>query len=73
MDFTNSCSAKKENTAVRLCIDMRSANTAIRRVQHPISTIDELIHDFNGSQYFLSWISQMSSISFLYILTAIIS
>ena len=43
---------KKENTAVRLCIDMRSANTTIRRVRHPVPTIDELIHDLNGSQYF---------------------
>ena len=43
---------KKENTAVRLCIDMRSANTAIRRVRHPMPTIDELIHELNGSQYF---------------------
>ena len=43
---------KKDNTAVRLCIDMCSANTAIRRVWHPMPTVDELIHDLNGSQYF---------------------
>ena len=36
---------------MRLCIDMHSANTAIRRARHPMSTINELIYDLNGLQY----------------------
>ena len=37
---------------LRLCLDMRSANLAIQRVKHPMPTMDELVHDFNGCKVF---------------------
>lgn len=37
---------------IRLCVDMRAANKAIRRVKHPMPTVDELIHDLNGCKVF---------------------
>lgn len=36
----------------RLCVDMRAANKAIKRVKHPMPTADELIHDLNGCKVF---------------------
>jgi hypothetical protein len=39
-------------TQIRLCIDMRDANRAILRTRHPTPTIEELIHDINGSTVF---------------------
>lgn len=43
-----------------MCIDMRKANEAIIRESHQMPTIDELIHDLNGSTLFskldpISW------------------
>ena len=38
--------------SIRLCTDMRAANKAIKRVKHPMPTIDELIHDLNGCKIF---------------------
>lgn len=32
---------------MRLCIDMRGANRAIKRIEHPIQTIDDMIEDLN--------------------------
>ncbi|XP_033760746.1 uncharacterized protein K02A2.6-like [Pecten maximus] len=37
---------------MRLCVDMRQANTAIIRERHPIPTVDEVIHDLNQSTVF---------------------
>nr|XP_039263174.1 uncharacterized protein K02A2.6-like [Styela clava] len=37
---------------IRLCVDMRAANKAIKRVKHPMPTVDELIHDLNGYKVF---------------------
>lgn len=37
---------------LRLCVDMRAANEAIKRVKHPLPTMDELIHDMNGYKVF---------------------
>jgi len=42
----------KKNGDVRICVDMRMANKAIERERHPMPTIDELIHDLNGSNVF---------------------
>lgn len=37
---------------VRICVDMRAANKAIKRVKHVMPTLEELIHDLNGSKVF---------------------
>ena len=42
----------KKNGDVRLCVNMRMANKAIKREQHPSPTIDDLIHTLNGATVF---------------------
>ncbi|MCG8032586.1 MAG: aspartyl protease family protein, partial [Candidatus Thiodiazotropha taylori] len=37
---------------IRLCVDMRQANQAVKRVRHFIPTIDELLQDMNESKVF---------------------
>ena len=34
---------------IRVCVDMRRANEAIIRERHPIPTVEELLHDLNGT------------------------
>lgn len=42
----------KPSGDIRLCVDMRMANTAVKRVRHPIPTIDELLQEMNSSRIF---------------------
>ena len=42
----------KPNGDIRLCVDMRQANKAIVREQHPIPTVDEIQYKMNGSEVF---------------------
>ena len=42
----------KKNGDVRLCLDARLVNTAIKREKHPIPTLESIIDDMNGSVYF---------------------
>ena len=42
----------KKSGEVHLCVDMREANKAVKRVKHLMPTIDELITDLNGSTVF---------------------
>ena len=42
----------KQNGDIRLCVDMRQANKAIVREQHPIPTVDEILYKINGSEVF---------------------
>ena len=42
----------KKNGSVRLCVDMRRPNEAIRRERHPSPTLDDLIHILNGATVF---------------------
>ena len=42
----------KLNGDLRLCVDMRQANSAIVRKRHPITPVDEILHDLNGSTVF---------------------
>ena len=42
----------KSDGDVRICVDMRRANEAIIRERHPIPTVEELLHDLNGSTVF---------------------
>ena len=37
---------------IRLCVDMRQANMAVKRERYPIPTIDEVLQDFNQSKFF---------------------
>ena len=43
---------KKNPDEIRLCVDMREANKAIKRERHLLPTIDALINDLNGSKVF---------------------
>ena len=42
----------KKNGKVRLCVDMRMPNKAIKRECHPSPTVDDLIHKLNGGTVF---------------------
>ena len=42
----------KGDNDIRLCIDMRRANSAIIRERHPIPTVDEVLYDLNQSTIF---------------------
>lgn len=41
------CDQRHSGNDNRLCVDMRQANTAVKRVRHYIPTIDELLHEMN--------------------------
>ena len=43
----------KASGDIRLCVDMRVANTAIQRERLPIPTVDEALEDLNGSAVFM--------------------
>uniref|UniRef100_A0A7M5XNH5 Endonuclease n=1 Tax=Clytia hemisphaerica TaxID=252671 RepID=A0A7M5XNH5_9CNID len=43
---------KPNSSNIRLCVDMRAANTAIIREPYQIPTLDELLHEFNGCKLF---------------------
>ena len=42
---------KKDDT-VRLCVDMRMPNKAIKRVRYPIPTVNHISVELNGAKYF---------------------
>lgn len=42
----------KKDGDVRVCVDMRRANQAIVRERQPIPTVEEILHDLNGSTVF---------------------
>ena len=42
----------KPDGDIRICVYMRRANEAIERERHPIPTIEEVLHDLNGSTVF---------------------
>ena len=41
-----------KKNGVRLCVDMREANKAIKRTRHPLPTLDDVIADLNGASWF---------------------
>ena len=43
----------KRNRDVRLCVDMRKANTAIIRNYDPNPTLDEILYKVNGPKIFI--------------------
>ena len=44
--------APKKNGDVRLCVDMRRANKAVKRERHPMPTIDDVLHEMTGAVLF---------------------
>ena len=42
----------KPSGDIRLCVDMRQANMAVKRERLPIPTIDEVLQDLNHSKFF---------------------
>ena len=42
----------KENSQVRICIDMRRANEAIKRENHPLPVMGDFLPHFVGGKYF---------------------
>jgi len=42
----------KPSGDIRICVDMRQANTAVTRERHPITTIDKVMQRMNGSTVF---------------------
>ena len=42
----------KKSDEVRICIDMREANQAVKREKHLMPTIDDLVADLNGAAVF---------------------
>ncbi|XP_033112370.1 uncharacterized protein LOC117113191 [Anneissia japonica] len=42
----------KKHGGIRICIDMREANKAIKRERYPMPTIEELITELNGATLF---------------------
>ena len=43
----------KQPGVIRLCVDMRLSNKAIRRKRHITLTMDDIVVDFNSAQWFL--------------------
>ena len=53
MGEPNCCSPQTKNpNEVRVCVDMRLPNQAIRRERHPSPTVHDIIHSLNGGQKF---------------------
>ena len=42
----------KPSGDICLCVDMRQANTAVKRGRLPIPTTDEVLQDLNQSKFF---------------------
>ncbi|XP_058456697.1 uncharacterized protein K02A2.6-like [Malaya genurostris] len=42
----------KDNGELRLCVDMRRANEAIQRLNHPLPVFEDLLARFSGAKYF---------------------
>ncbi|CAC5397382.1 unnamed protein product [Mytilus coruscus] len=39
----------KRNSEIRICVDMRRANEAVKRSRHPIPTVDEILQELKWS------------------------
>ena len=42
----------KKEGKIRICVDMRAANTAVKRIRHPIPTVKDIALELNGAKYF---------------------
>jgi hypothetical protein len=43
---------QKSNGDIRLCLDPRSLNKAIKRTPYPLKTLDDVLHKFGNAKYF---------------------
>ena len=43
---------KKNKDEIRICVDMREANKAIKRQRHVMPTIDDILFEMNGAKFF---------------------
>lgn len=43
---------EKSNGDIRLCLDPRSLNSAIKRTPYPLKTLDDVLHKFGNARYF---------------------
>ncbi|XP_060575603.1 uncharacterized protein LOC132733042 [Ruditapes philippinarum] len=43
---------EKSNGDIRLCLDPRSLNSAIKRTHYPLKTLDDVLHKFGNAKYF---------------------
>ena len=43
---------KKDHKSTRSCVEMRSANTALKRVRHVLPADDEIMIQLNGTKFF---------------------
>ena len=46
------CGGAQKDGGVRICVDMRQVNAAIKRVRHPIPTVEDISLELNGAKYF---------------------
>ena len=51
----------KESGDIRICVDMRQADTVIELSRHPIPTIDDVLSDLSGSTVVKSMILRWDS------------
>ena len=42
----------KKDGRIRVCVDMRTANTAIKRVRHPMRTVKDISMELNDAKFF---------------------
>ena len=50
--ISNLVVVQKKHGKIRLCLDARVINTAIKREKHPIPTLDSIIDDMHGAKIF---------------------
>jgi len=61
-DWVNSLAySRKSNGKLRVCLDPRDLNKAIRRVHHNTPTIEEIAHQFAGAKFFTKMDAQHGS------------
>lgn len=44
--------SRKDNGKLRICLDPKDLNKAIKRTYHKTPTLEEITHQFNGAKYF---------------------
>lgn len=60
----------KDPDKVRICVDIRQANTAIQRERHVTPTSDDVLQELNGTKDSQNLISELVTISWNFTQTA---